>query len=106
MVWIRVWPRGIRYTVKKGYRFSRPQPGCHLPNFPWPGTFFFIPGRATESLVKLNKIEEKSTFVNFSFQSYTKPLGRAPIRSLKRSVIFPHFRVRGAWCGTVDTSLA
>ncbi len=21
----------------KGYRFSRPQPGCHLPNSPWPG---------------------------------------------------------------------
>jgi hypothetical protein len=21
---------------KKGYRFSRPQPGCHLPNSPWP----------------------------------------------------------------------
>jgi hypothetical protein len=29
-----------RYTVhfkKKGYRFSRPQPGFHLPNSPWPG---------------------------------------------------------------------
>ncbi len=25
------------YTVKKGYRFSRPQSGCHLPNSPWPG---------------------------------------------------------------------
>ncbi len=25
-------------TVKKGYRFYRPmQPGCHLPNSPWPG---------------------------------------------------------------------
>jgi hypothetical protein len=21
---------------KKGWRYSRPQPGCHLPNFPWP----------------------------------------------------------------------
>jgi hypothetical protein len=25
------------YTVKKGYRFSRPQPGCHTLNSPWPG---------------------------------------------------------------------
>ncbi len=24
------------YTVKKGYRFSRPQPGCHKPNSPKP----------------------------------------------------------------------
>jgi hypothetical protein len=29
-------PPGL-YTVKKGYRFSRPQPGCHLPNPSWPG---------------------------------------------------------------------
>jgi hypothetical protein len=29
--------RDIPYTVKKGFRFSRPQPGCHLPNSPWPG---------------------------------------------------------------------
>ena len=30
--------------VKKGYRYSRPQPGCHKPNSPWPGksiTFFY-----------------------------------------------------------------
>ncbi len=25
------------YTVKKGKRVSRPQPGCHLPNSPWTG---------------------------------------------------------------------
>ncbi len=25
------------YTVKKGYRFSRPQPGCNLPKSIWPG---------------------------------------------------------------------
>jgi hypothetical protein len=25
------------YTVKIGYRFSRPQPGCHKPNSPSPG---------------------------------------------------------------------
>ncbi len=38
--WLRIviWEwvdRGERYTVKKGYRFSRPQPGCHLPNSLW-----------------------------------------------------------------------
>ncbi len=31
----------IRLTLdihfKKGLRFSRPQPGCHLPDSPWPG---------------------------------------------------------------------
>jgi hypothetical protein len=28
---------GGEYTVKKGYRFSRSRPGCHLQNSPWPG---------------------------------------------------------------------
>jgi hypothetical protein len=28
---------GLDHTVKKGSRFSRPQPGCHLPNPTWPG---------------------------------------------------------------------
>jgi hypothetical protein len=27
----------VDYTVKKGLRFSRPQPGCHLPNSLWLG---------------------------------------------------------------------
>jgi hypothetical protein len=25
------------YTVKKAFRYSRPQPGCHVPNSPWVG---------------------------------------------------------------------
>ncbi len=25
------------YTLKKAFRYSRPQPGCHLPNSPWAG---------------------------------------------------------------------
>jgi hypothetical protein len=29
----------IKYTVKKVDRFSRPQPGCYLPNSPWLGIF-------------------------------------------------------------------
>ncbi len=37
-VWGGGWKRKISaYSVKKGYRFSRPQPGCHSPNSPWPG---------------------------------------------------------------------
>ncbi len=37
------------YTVRKGKRFSRPQPGCHKPNYPWPGIVYLFP--AMESLV-------------------------------------------------------
>ncbi len=37
------------YTVKKGYIFSRPQPGCHKPNSPWQGIIKLFPVR--ESLV-------------------------------------------------------
>jgi len=37
------------YTVKKCYRISRPLPGCHLPNSPWPGIIKLFPTR--ESLV-------------------------------------------------------
>ncbi len=37
------------YTVKKGYRFSRPQAWCHWTNSPWPGIIKFFPAR--ESLV-------------------------------------------------------
>ncbi len=33
------------YTVKKGNRFSRPQPGCNWPNFPWTGIFKLFPAR-------------------------------------------------------------
>ncbi len=34
---------------KKGYRFSRPQPGCQIPNSPWPGIIKLFPPR--ENLV-------------------------------------------------------
>ncbi len=37
------------YTVKKGYRFSCPQPGCHWPHSLWPGKIKLFPAR--ESLV-------------------------------------------------------
>jgi hypothetical protein len=30
---------------KKGYRFSRLQPGCHLPNSPWRGIIKLFPAR-------------------------------------------------------------
>ncbi len=26
--------RTLQFTVKKAFRYSRPQPGCHLPNSP------------------------------------------------------------------------
>jgi hypothetical protein len=35
---------------KKGYRFSRPQPGCHLPNSSWQGIIKSFTAR--ESLVR------------------------------------------------------
>ncbi len=55
------------HTVKKGYRFSRPHPGCHLPHSPW-----IIPGQipARESLLQcspsflresLKKIKNRKT---------------------------------------------
>jgi len=31
------------YTVKKGFPYSRLQPGCHLPNSPWPGIIKLFP---------------------------------------------------------------
>jgi hypothetical protein len=42
---------GGNHTVHctKVYRFSRPQPGCHLPNSPWTGIIWLLPFR--ESLV-------------------------------------------------------
>jgi hypothetical protein len=37
----------LQYTVKKFYHFSRPQPGCHLPNSPWPGISKLFPARVS-----------------------------------------------------------
>ncbi len=36
---------------KKGYIFSRPRPGCHLPNSLWPGIIYLFPAAARPSLV-------------------------------------------------------
>jgi hypothetical protein len=36
MTFLHVYEK-VHYTVKKGYRISLPQPGCRLPNSPWPG---------------------------------------------------------------------
>jgi hypothetical protein len=35
----------LKCTVKKGYRFSRPWPGCHLLNSPWAGIIKLFPAR-------------------------------------------------------------
>ncbi len=40
---------GYKLHCKKGWPFSRPQPGCHLPNSPWSGKIKLFPAR--ESLV-------------------------------------------------------
>jgi hypothetical protein len=44
-----IWRLVSDHTVKKGWRFSRPQPRCHLPNSPWAGKIKLFPLR--ESLV-------------------------------------------------------
>jgi hypothetical protein len=38
------WERQ-KNTVKKGWPFSHPQPGCHLPNSPWSGKIKLLPAR-------------------------------------------------------------
>ncbi len=37
----------VKYSTleKKGWRFSRPQPGCHLQNSLWPGIIKLFPAR-------------------------------------------------------------
>ncbi len=40
--------KGRQYTVKKAFRYSRPQTGCHLPNSLWAGimtSFINIPAK-------------------------------------------------------------
>ncbi len=44
--WLRKVPI---YTVKTGYRFSPPHPGCHRPHSPWTGIIKLSPPR--ESLI-------------------------------------------------------
>ncbi len=39
-----IWVAGELYTIKKVFRYSCPQPGCHLPNSPRAGTIeLFLP---------------------------------------------------------------
>ncbi len=38
----------LHHTIKKGQRFSRPQPGCHIPNSPWPGIIKLFPARESQ----------------------------------------------------------
>jgi hypothetical protein len=47
------------YTVKKGLRFSSPQPGCHLPNTLWAEIIKLFPAR--KSLVSDIPAEEGKT---------------------------------------------
>jgi hypothetical protein len=59
------------YTVKKGYRFSSPQPGCHKPNSPWMGINQLFPFR--ESLVSDPPAGDGKT-ANLFFTVYTRAL--------------------------------
>ncbi len=34
------WADLLSYTVKKAFRYSRPQPGCQKPNSPWTGIIY------------------------------------------------------------------
>jgi hypothetical protein len=51
----------IYCTVNKGYRFSRSQPGCHLPNSPWPVTitFFTVCSSSNDRLFILLNLQQK-----------------------------------------------
>ncbi len=40
-----LWRLMYVYSVKKVSRFFHPQPGCHLPNSPWPGIMKLFPAR-------------------------------------------------------------
>ncbi len=55
----------VFYTVKKGYRFSRPPPRCHWPNSPWRGLFpaSVIPAAWNGEIAKLfYSVYAKQTF--------------------------------------------
>jgi hypothetical protein len=54
------------HTGKKGYRFSRPQPGCHLPNSSWPGIIKLFPAR--ESLVSVTSRLSTGKTITFFFK--------------------------------------
>jgi hypothetical protein len=56
---------------KKGYRFSRPQPGCHLPNTHWTGIFKLFPAR--ESLVNDIPLGTGKT-ITFFYSGHTATL--------------------------------
>ncbi len=60
----------IQYcTVKKGSRFSCPQPRCHLPNSAWPGIIKLFPAR--ESLVSDIPAED-GKISNLFYSVYTQ----------------------------------
>jgi len=50
-----------RYTVKKASRYYRSQPGCHLPNSPWPGIIYPIPVPERFGQNKSRNLVEKFT---------------------------------------------
>jgi hypothetical protein len=60
------------YTATKGLPFSRPQPGCHLPNSPCPEIIKLFPAR--ESLVSdipAGQGKMLTFFLQFTFPTIT-----------------------------------
>ncbi len=51
IVQLPVYLFSTNYTVKKAFRYSRPQPGCHLPNSPWSRIIKLFPARESLFIV-------------------------------------------------------
>jgi hypothetical protein len=58
----------VLYTVKKAFRYSRPQPGCHLPNSPWAGIIELFPPMSFLSFAILGR---PSTLLIIQFSKKT-----------------------------------
>ncbi len=56
----------VTHTVKKGYRFPRPQAGMSLTKIPWPGIIKLFPAR--ESLVSDIPAEDGKKITFFTVQ--------------------------------------
>ncbi len=67
-------------TVKKGQWFSRPQPGCHLPNSPWPGIIKLV-WIVTSQLEKI---------ANFFYSEFNYSLWTVSLKGKER---FLHIRL-------------
>jgi len=76
-----------QYTVNKGLANSCPQPGCHLPNSPWPG--IMSQSQSLEGLVQ--KIQESRIF----FYSVDKSLFERQIKAVVSAGYLTTFTSKG-----------